>query len=97
MILGQASGVAAALAVDGKTTVQVVPVPHLQEKLRAQMTVLLPAGLERKTGALDRTHEPFCKNEEWFPNIPYRGRAIAHLSLLRIIPGENHALRQVWQ
>ncbi len=42
MILGQASGVAAALAVDGKTTVQRVPTAKLRERLKAQKAVLSP-------------------------------------------------------
>jgi hypothetical protein len=47
MILGQASGVAAVLALDGKTAVQDVPVEKLQAKLKAQKAVLSPEGLER--------------------------------------------------
>jgi hypothetical protein len=47
MILGQASGVAAVLAIDGKTAVQDVPVEKLQAKLKAQKAVLSPEGLER--------------------------------------------------
>src|SRR5262249_51221431 len=50
MILGKASGVAAALAADGKTTVQAVPVEKLQEKLKAQKAVLSPEGLDRPGG-----------------------------------------------
>jgi hypothetical protein len=45
MILGQASGVAAALALDGRTPVQQVPIESLQEKLKAQKAVLSPEGL----------------------------------------------------
>jgi hypothetical protein len=42
MILGQASGVAAALACGGDGAVQRVPVERLQEKLTAQKAVLNP-------------------------------------------------------
>jgi hypothetical protein len=45
MILGQACGVAAALAIDGETTVQAVPVDKLVAKLKAQKAVLSPEGL----------------------------------------------------
>jgi hypothetical protein len=45
MILGQASGVAAVLAIEGKTAVQDVPVEKLQAKLKAQKAVLAPEGL----------------------------------------------------
>ncbi|MEO6810853.1 MAG: FAD-dependent oxidoreductase [Isosphaeraceae bacterium] len=45
MILGQASGVAAALAVDGKTSVQDVPYEKLGAKLSEQKAVLSPEGL----------------------------------------------------
>jgi FAD dependent oxidoreductase len=45
MILGQASGVAAALAIDGKTTVQGVPIETLQAKLKEQQAILSPEGL----------------------------------------------------
>lgn len=43
MILGHASGVAAAFAVDGKTTVQQVPAGKLQERLKEHKAVLSPA------------------------------------------------------
>jgi hypothetical protein len=42
MILGQASGVAAALAIDGKASVQKIPVDQLLARLRAQKAVLSP-------------------------------------------------------
>jgi hypothetical protein len=42
MILGQAAGVAAVLAIDGKCDVQDVPVERLQGKLRSQKAVLSP-------------------------------------------------------
>jgi hypothetical protein len=45
MILGQAAGVAAALAIDGKVPVQHVPVEALRAKLTAQKAVLSPEGL----------------------------------------------------
>jgi hypothetical protein len=50
MVLGQACGVAAALAIDGKTSVQDVSVDKLQARLKAQKAVLSPEGLT-KTGA----------------------------------------------
>jgi hypothetical protein len=42
MILGQASGVAAVLAIDNKCAVQDVPVEKLQARLKAQKAVLSP-------------------------------------------------------
>lgn len=42
MILGEACGVAAALAIDGKVPVQQIPVHELQRKLRIQKAVLTP-------------------------------------------------------
>jgi hypothetical protein len=45
MILGQASGVAACLAIEGNSAVQDVSVPKLQAKLKAQKAVLSPEGL----------------------------------------------------
>jgi hypothetical protein len=51
MILGQASGVAAALAVDGKTSVQKVPVDSLVSRLKAQKAVLSPEGIAGRGGA----------------------------------------------
>src|SRR5438132_1305578 len=51
MILGQASGVAAALAIDGKTSVQGVAVDRLVAKLKAQKAVLSPDGLSKSAGA----------------------------------------------
>jgi hypothetical protein len=54
MILGQACGVAAALAIDGKTTVQKVPAERLAARLKAQKAVLSPEGLtERAARGLD--------------------------------------------
>lgn len=55
MITGHAAGVAAALAVKGHTPVQEVPLPALQEKLRAQHQVIdfipgLPEKCERLNG-----------------------------------------------
>ncbi len=43
MILGQASGVAASLAIDGKLPVQKVPAAALQAKLKGQKAVLSPS------------------------------------------------------
>jgi hypothetical protein len=51
MILGQASGVAAALAIDGKTSVQQVPADKLQAQLKAQKAVLSPDEISVKAGA----------------------------------------------
>ncbi|MFO0878401.1 MAG: FAD-dependent oxidoreductase [Gemmataceae bacterium] len=45
MILGQAVGVAASLAIDHKVPVQKVPIDRLQARLRAQKAVLSPEGL----------------------------------------------------
>ncbi len=45
MILGQASGVAAVLALEEKKAVQDVPIDTLQAKLKAQKAVLSPEGL----------------------------------------------------
>jgi hypothetical protein len=51
MILGQASGVAASLAVDGKTTVQQVPADKLRARLKAQKAVLSPDEIVKKGAA----------------------------------------------
>jgi hypothetical protein len=48
MILGQASGVAAAIAVDDKTNVQQVPYAKLGHKLKKQKAVLSPEGIGPK-------------------------------------------------
>jgi FAD dependent oxidoreductase len=53
MILGQASGVAAALAVDAKCDVQKVDVAKLQAKLTAQKAILSPKGLLSAARGLD--------------------------------------------
>lgn len=47
VILGQASGVAAALALDARSSVQQVPPERLLAKLKAQGAVLSPEGLPR--------------------------------------------------
>src|SRR5437660_78330 len=47
MILGQASGVAASLAVDEKTAVQKIPIAKLRAKLKSQSAVLSPQGLSK--------------------------------------------------
>ncbi len=52
MILGQASGVAASLAIDDKTNVQRVAIDKLQTKLKAQQAILSPEGLVSKAAAL---------------------------------------------
>src|SRR5207247_5888760 len=54
MILGQASGVAAALTIEEGATVQTVAVDKLQAKLKAQKAVLSPEGLGGKAGAAAR-------------------------------------------
>jgi hypothetical protein len=52
MILGHASGVAAALAVEKKTTVQQVPIELLRKKLKAHKAVLSPEEVSvRRQGA----------------------------------------------
>jgi hypothetical protein len=48
MVLGQASGVAAALAVEGKTSMQKVPVEKLLAKLKEQKAVLDPDAFPQK-------------------------------------------------
>src|SRR3989442_4859188 len=53
MILGQASGVAAALAVDEKADVQKIAVAKLQAKLTAQKAILSPEGLATTARGLD--------------------------------------------
>jgi hypothetical protein len=50
MILGQASGVAGALALDNKTSVQNVPIDKLLDKLKSQKAVLSPEGLDKPAG-----------------------------------------------
>jgi hypothetical protein len=45
MVLGQASGVAAAVSIDSKTTVQKVPMDKLLALLKKQKAVLSPEGL----------------------------------------------------
>lgn len=57
MILGQAAGVAASLAIDGKTTVQKVPVEKLTALLKKQKAVLSPIGLPG-VRALARRFDP---------------------------------------
>jgi hypothetical protein len=47
MILGQASGVAASIAVEEKTPVQKVPIDKLHAKLKSQKAVLSPEGLAK--------------------------------------------------
>jgi FAD dependent oxidoreductase len=53
MILGQASGVAAALAVDAKREVQKVDIAKLQAKLTAQKAILSPEGFAPAARGLD--------------------------------------------
>jgi hypothetical protein len=48
MILGQASGVAAAQAIDEKTNVQQISIEKLQAKLKGQKAVLSPEGIAKK-------------------------------------------------
>jgi hypothetical protein len=54
MILGHASGVAAVLTVEKKTTVQKVSIELLQTKLKAQKAVLSPEGLSKPLPAGQR-------------------------------------------
>ncbi|MFO0925578.1 MAG: FAD-dependent oxidoreductase [Gemmataceae bacterium] len=54
MILGQASGVAAALAVEGTTSVQKVPVEQLTAKLKGQKAILSPDGLPGRAAPPNR-------------------------------------------
>lgn len=58
MILGQASGVAAALAVEGKTSVQKIDVAQLTEKLKKQKAVLSPVGLSKGINPKIRVLDP---------------------------------------
>ena len=51
MMLGQASGVAAVLAIDGKTRVQDISIEKLQAKLKSQKAILSPEGLGKAGGA----------------------------------------------
>src|SRR5262249_49771959 len=57
MILGQASGVAASLAADEKTSVQKVSIAKLQARLKVQRAVLSPAGLSG-AGATGKVYDP---------------------------------------
>ncbi|MGL4551004.1 MAG: FAD-dependent oxidoreductase, partial [Gemmataceae bacterium] len=54
MILGQAAGVAASMAIDGKSSVQTVPAAALTAKLLKQKAVLSPAGLPARGRAAGR-------------------------------------------
>ncbi len=47
MILGQAAGNAAVLAIESDCSVQTIPIAKLQERLKAQKAVLSPVGLRR--------------------------------------------------
>jgi hypothetical protein len=51
MIMGQASGVAAAQALDEKTVVQNISIEKLQARLKAQKAVLSPEGITKKSSA----------------------------------------------
>jgi hypothetical protein len=93
MILGQASGVAAVLAVDGKSAVQDVVVSRLQDKLRTQKAVLSPLGLERKVRGIAPETLPgvvvddaqAVKKGRWLPSTaiePFVGTGYLH---------DNHA------
>jgi hypothetical protein len=52
MILGQAAGVAAALAIDADGSVQKVPADRLHKKLQAQKAVLSPAAVPSRAGSV---------------------------------------------
>jgi hypothetical protein len=56
MILGQAAGVAASLAIDAKTSVQKAPVEKLLAELKRQKAVLSPVGLAK--GSATRRLDP---------------------------------------
>ena len=58
MILGQASGVAAALAIDDRTDVQKVAIDKLQAKLKAQQAVLSPEGLGKGAASAAKRIDP---------------------------------------
>jgi hypothetical protein len=51
MILGQASGVAAAQAIDDKTPVQAIAIDKLLAKLKSQKAILSPDGLGKESGS----------------------------------------------
>jgi hypothetical protein len=92
MILGQASGVAAALAVDGKTSVQQIPVVKLLAKLKEQKAILSPEGLPksgvggRRLDASKLTgvvvdHSQAAKTGEWLRSTalgPFVGDGYLH-------------------
>ncbi len=92
MILGQASGVAAALAVDDNQAVQSISISKLQAKLKAQQAVLSPEGLGQPSSSVkvldpaklpgvvvdDRDAE---KTGTWVPSTsagPYVGAGYVH-------------------
>jgi hypothetical protein len=58
MILGQASGLAATLAIDDNVSVQEVPIAKLQAKLKAQKAVLSPEGIASKASASVNRFDP---------------------------------------
>jgi len=58
MILGQASGVAAVLAIDGKCAVQDVPMEKLQARLRTQRAVLTPEEIQSLPSSKKRPGTP---------------------------------------
>jgi hypothetical protein len=92
MILGQASGVAAALAIDGKTPVQKIPMAQLLTKLKAQKAVLSPVGLSSpasnarrlevlKLAGIVVDHGQAAKTGEWLTSTalgPFVGEGYLH-------------------
>ncbi|WP_435015790.1 FAD-dependent oxidoreductase [Tundrisphaera sp. TA3] len=92
MIVGQACGVAASLAVDGKVPVQGVPVDTLVAKLKAQGAVLSPENFPvspPRAGNIDATKLPGVVVDDaratltggWRPstsNTPYVGEGYVH-------------------
>lgn len=58
MILGQASGVAASMAIDGKLSVQKVPADQLTAKLKSQKAVLSPDELPQTAGSAAARIDP---------------------------------------
>jgi hypothetical protein len=92
MILGQATGVAAALAIDRKTSVQKTPVDQLVARLRAQKAVLSPVGLSgaavnarrldaSKLAGIVVDHSKAAKTGEWLISTalgPFVGEGYLH-------------------
>jgi hypothetical protein len=92
MVLGQATGVAAALAIDGKTPVQKIPMDRLLSRLKAQKAVLSPVGLsspatsarrleQSKLGGIVVDHGQAAKTGDWLTSTalgPFVGEGYLH-------------------